>query len=305
MILDQLEALELKDSTENKVEKPLKLVQLDAIKDIFTQIENPQNEQFAIEVLEYIYGIIDMYDESEMEGQLLRYYSYRFETLNDAVDAFSHIVASLRFPSKSISACLDDYRTELSKEMKMSNDFNSSPIFASFIMASKIWLNKFLVYLLDVFFISKFINQNSTNYLRFVQELLRIDFKGKTDDLILFLKEKEKLLLVVSRNPLFIKSDTKVLPSELDNPEFKVILNKAIDAGFVEVYKNHYVWMGDKPQLAYFAEMVYYFLKLEHKYSPFCKLFNKKNLSQNRYKSREYVGKVKRQDELDSLICID
>jgi hypothetical protein len=79
-----------------------------------------------------------------------------------------------------------------------------------------------------------------------------------------FLKEKEKLLLVVSRNPLFIKSDTKVLPSELDNPEFKVILNKAIDAGFVVENKNHYLWIGTNPQLAYFAEIVSEFLNFSH-----------------------------------------
>lgn len=305
MNFDLLDSEASKDAKKNKVEKPLELLQLDEIKEIFEQIEDPQNEQSAIDAFEYIYGIMDMHDESEIVGELRRFYSYRFETLNDAVDAFSHMVASLRFPSKTVSACLDDYRTELSREIKKSNNLNSIPIPASFIMSTKIWMNKFFVYLLDALFITKFINQNSTNYLRFVQELLRIDFKGKTDELILFLKEKEKLLLVVSRNPHFQKSGTKVLPSELDNPEFKVILKKAIDAGFVVENKTHYVWEGTNPQLAYFNEIVAIFLNLEHKDAPFLKLFNKKNLAQNRYKSKELLGKVNGQDEIDSLVRID
>lgn len=306
MNFDLLDSEASKDAKKNKVEKPLELLQLDEIKEIFEQIEDPQNEQSAIHAFEYIYGIMDMHDESEIVGELRRFYSYRFETLNDAVDAFSHMVASLRFPSKTVSACLDDYRTELSREIKKSNNLNSIPIPASFIMSTKIWMNKFFVYLLDALFITKFINQNSTNYLRFVQELLRIDFKGKTDELILFLREKEKILLAGSPKQLVAKSNTKVLPSQLDTPEFKVILNKAIEAGFVVESKNHYVWAGKNPQLAYFAEIASECLKLKPKYPPFCELFNKKNrLAQNRYKSKELLGKVNRQDDLDSLVRID
>lgn len=305
MNFDLLDSEASKDAKKNKVEKPLELLQLDEIKEIFEQIEDPQNEQSAIDAFEYIYGIMDMHDESEIVGELRRFYYYRFETLNDAVDAFSHMVASLRFPSKTVSACLDDYRTELSREIKKSNNLNSIPIPASFIMSTKIWMNKFFVYLLDALFITKFINQNSTNYLRFVQELLRIDFKGKTDELILFLKEKESLLLANSFDQLGVKSEATVLPRELDNPEFKIILRRAIDSGFVVEDNNQYIWQGTTPQLAYFAEITSECLKLKSKYSPFCKLFNKKNLAQVRYKTKEYVGKVDRQDELDRLVRFD
>ena len=305
MNFDLLDSEASKDAKKNKVEKPLELLQLDEIKEIFEQIEDPQNEQSAIHAFEYIYGIMDMHDESEIVGELRRFYSYRFETLNDAVDAFSHMVASLRFPSKTVSACLDDYRTELSREIKKSNNLNSIPIPASFIMSTKIWMNKFFVYLLDMLFITKFIHQNSTNYLRFIQELLRIDFKGKTDELILFLKEKESLLLAGSLNQLTAKSETIVLPSQLDTSEFKVILNKAIDAGFVVENINHYVWIGTNPQLAYFAEIVSLYLKLSPKFTPFSELFHKNHLAQERYKSKESLGKVNRQDDLDNLVRID
>ena len=95
------------------------------------------------------------------------------------------------------------------------------------------------------------------------------------------------------------------MPSQLDTSEFKVILNKAIDAGFVVENINHYVWIGTNPQLAYFAEIVSEFLNFSPKYPPFCELFNKNHLAQERYQSKTYLGKVNGQDEIDSLVRID
>lgn len=307
MFFDQLESEESADSKNNKIEKPLKLVQLEAIKEIFAQIERPELKQLAIDAFEYNYGIMELHDESEMEGEARRFFSYRFETLDDAVDSFSHIVASLRFPSKKVSAYLDDYRCELLKQNRDSNDpiGTNMIIVILFFLIISIFRFPWSLYSNDVLFITKFINQNSTNYLRFVQALLRVDFQGKTDDVISFLKEKESLLLANSFDQLTAKSETIVLPSQLDTSEFKVILNKAIDAGFVVENINHYVWIGTNPQLAYFAEITSECLKFKSKYSPFCKLFNKKNLAQVRYKTKEYVGKVDRQDELDRLVRFD
>ncbi|MDY0143865.1 MAG: hypothetical protein RBR97_18425 [Bacteroidales bacterium] len=304
MILDLIESEDLNNS-EVTVKKPVKLAYLDAIKGIFEIIDNPEYEQFAIDFFEYIYGVMDMSDESKVDEDWGRFYSYRFETLDDAVDAFSHLVASFRYPSKEVSALLNDLREEYAKEKYAQSHSKFAPSFLNFAEFIKNIFVKAFENLMGLLFITKFVHQNSTNYLRFIQELLRIDFKGKTDELILFLKEKEKLLLVVSRNPHFQKSYTKVLPSELDNPEFKVILKKAIDAGFVVEDNNQDIWQGTTPQLAYFAEITSECLKLKSKYSPFCKLFNKKNLAQVRYKTKEYVGKVDRQDELDRLVRFD
>ncbi len=307
MFFDQLESEESADSKNNKIEKPLKLVQLEAIKEIFAQIEKPELKQLAIDAFEYNYGIMELHDESEMEGEARRFFSYRFETLDDAVDSFSHIVASLRFPSKEVSAYLNDYRGELLKQNSDSNDPKGTKMIIVILVLLIILLFRFpwSLYSNDVLFITKFINQNSTNYLRFVQALLRVDFQGKTDDVISFLKEKESLLLANSFDQLTAKSETIVLPSQLDTSEFKVILNKAIDAGFVVENINHYVWIGTNPQLAYFAEIVSLYLKLSPKFTPFSELFHKNHLAQERYKSKESLGKVNRQDELDNLVRVD
>jgi len=304
MILDLIESEDLNNS-EVTVEKPVKLAHLDAIKGIFEIIENPANEQIAIDYFEYIYGMMDMYVESDKSEAFGRYYSYRFERLEDAVDAFSHLVASFRYPSKEVSAQLNDFRAEFVKEKYAQSHSNLDSFFVLTAVYIKMLIGKLAEYLIDALFITKFIHQNRTNYLRFVQELLRIDFKGKTDELILFLKEKEKLLLAASRNQFFEKSETKVLPPQLDTPKFKVILNKAIDAGFVVENKNHYLWIGTNPQLAYFAEIISEFLNFSPKYPPFCDLFNKNHLAQERYQSKTYLGKVNRQDDLDQLVCID
>ncbi|MDD3686214.1 MAG: hypothetical protein PHE56_05545, partial [Bacteroidales bacterium] len=268
-------------------------------------IENPENEQPAIDFLEFIYGMMDMYFESDKSEAFGRFYSYRFERLDDAVDAFSHRVASFRYPSKEVSTLLNNYRDELVKEKYAQSHSKLNPFVFYAADRIKMFFDKAFENLIDTFFITKFIHQNSTNYLRFVQELLRIDFKGKTDELILFLKEKESLLLDGSLNQLAPQSETKLLPSLLDTPEFKVILNKAIDAGFVLENNNHYVWIGTNPQLAYFAEIVSQYLKLSLKFTPFCDLFNKNYLAQERYQSKTYLGKVNRQDDLDQLVCID
>ncbi len=306
MILDLIESEDLNNS-EITEEKPVKLAYLDAIKEIFAQIEKPELKQLAIDAFEYNYGIMELHDESEMEGEARRFFSYRFETLDDAVDSFSHIVASLRFPSKEVSAYLNDYRGELLKQNSDSNDPKGTKMIIVILVLLIISIFSFpwSLYSNDVLFITKFINQNSTNYLRFVQALLRVDFQGKTDDVISFLKEKESLLLANSFDQLGVKSEATVLPRELDNPEFKIILRRAIDSGFVVEDNNLYIWQGTTPQLAYFAEITSECLKLKSKYSPFCKLFNKKNLAQVRYKTKEYVGKVDRQDELDRLVRFD
>lgn len=304
MILDLIESEDLNNS-EVTVKKPVKLAYLDAIKGIFEIIDNPEYEQFAIDFFEYIYGVMDMSDESKVDEDWGRFYSYRFETLDDAVDAFSHLVASFRYPSKEVSALLNDLREEYAKEKYAQSHSKFAPSFLNFAEFIKNIFVKAFENLMGLLFITKFIHQNSTNYLRFIQELLRIDFKGKTDELILFLKEKESLLLAGSLNQLTAKSETIVLPSQLDTSEFKVILNKAIDAGFVVENINHYVWIGTNPQLAYFAEIVSLYLKLSPKFTPFSELFHKNHLAQERYKSKESLGKVNRQDDLDNLVRID
>ena len=196
MILDLIESEDLNNS-EITEEKPVKLAYLDAIKEIFAQIEKPELKQLAIDAFEYNYGIMELHDESEMEGEARRFFSYRFETLDDAVYSFSHIVASLRFPSKEVSAYLNDYRGELLKQNSDSNDPKGTKMIIVILVLLIISIFSFpwSLYSNDVLFITKFINQNSTNYLRFVQALLRVDFQGKTDDVISFLKEKESLLL--------------------------------------------------------------------------------------------------------------
>lgn len=93
------------------------------------------------------------------------------------------------------------------------------------------------------------------------------------------------------------------IPKELDTPQFKAILDKAVAAGFVAVVGGVYRWSGTSPQLAYFAEQVSNTLQIKPKFAPFQNLFGTKNLAQERYKSREYTGKVDGQNEIDCLIC--
>lgn len=223
MILDLIESEDLNNS-EVTVKKPVKLAYLDAINGIFEIIDNPEYEQFAIDFFEYIYGVMDMSDESKVDEDWGRFYSYRFETLDDAVDAFSHLVASFRYPSKEVSALLNDLREEYAKEKYAQSHSKFAPSFLNFAEFIKNIFVKAFENLMGLLFITKFINQNSTNYLRFVQALLRVDFQGKTDEVILFLKEKEIFLLANSFNQLGVKSEATVLPPQLDNPEFKAFL---------------------------------------------------------------------------------
>ncbi len=80
----------------------------------------------------------------------------------------------------------------------------------------------------------------------------------------------------------------KTFQKELDNSTFKIILKRAIQAGFVEETAEGWKWIGKKKELAVFADEVSKKLKLSNKensngtkqisWKPFEILFNVSNL---------------------------
>ena len=101
-----------------------------------------------------------------------------------------------------------------------------------------------------------------------------------------------------SKCDLLIEKQVNSLPEELTTDEAKVLFDRAIDLGFM---KEDYSFNGNKYQMAYFAEIASERLKLTHKWKPFEKLWQTKNLAQTKREVNERFGKVRRQDDIDKI----
>lgn len=113
-----------------------------------------------------------------------------------------------------------------------------------------------------------------------------------------------------AQNP---KQRDKAVDSLLGNNEFKKILKNAIKAGFVENDGDVYKWKGKKNELAYFAEIVSYKLKLTNRqnsdgrYQTNWKLFEDLfNVEKLRLTASEWRNKTrsfpKREENIDNLL---
>lgn len=94
---------------------------------------------------------------------------------------------------------------------------------------------------------------------------------------------------------------TKILPDELSTPDAMKIWNKAKKAGWIN---EDYTFNGTKYQMAYAAEIMGNALKLKFKWKPFQSLWKCNKLAQTRYESKERIGKVKGQKEIEEVFSL-
>ncbi|MGI6572890.1 MAG: hypothetical protein ACOX19_05665 [Fermentimonas sp.] len=106
------------------------------------------------------------------------------------------------------------------------------------------------------------------------------------------------------------KPRKRTLPVELQTDMAKQILQKAIGMGFMN---EDFSFNGSRYQQAYFAELASNKLGLTEmrrihgkivpfvSWKPFEKLWGCKHLAQTNRENKEYIGKVEKQDEIDSI----
>ncbi len=88
------------------------------------------------------------------------------------------------------------------------------------------------------------------------------------------------------------------LPKELATDLAMKYWPKAKQAGFVN---DDYSFNGTRYQMAYFAEKFSLKLGLKPKWKPFAKLWNYEKFSSTRYESKERIGYVEKQEEIDQI----
>ena len=89
-----------------------------------------------------------------------------------------------------------------------------------------------------------------------------------------------------------------VLPAELATAAAMVYWKNARDKGWVNA---DYSFNGTRPQMAYFAEIMAEKLGLKYKWAPFIKLWEYRYLAQERKRSRDLIGKVEEEKEIDRI----
>lgn len=92
-----------------------------------------------------------------------------------------------------------------------------------------------------------------------------------------------------------------MLPDELSTPNAMKIWDKAKKASWI---KDDYSFNGTKYQMAYAAEIMGTALNLKYKWKPFQNLWKCKNLAQTRYESKERIGKVERDKEIEEAFSL-
>lgn len=85
---------------------------------------------------------------------------------------------------------------------------------------------------------------------------------------------------------------TKVLPEELNTDEAKALFQTAIDNGLLNADYSTTDLTRTAAQKALLAEIISEKLQLKKKWKPFEELWGVKNLAQQRYTSKEHIGKV-------------
>lgn len=96
-------------------------------------------------------------------------------------------------------------------------------------------------------------------------------------------------------------ANTMILPDELSTPDAMKIWDKAKKAEWVN---NDYTFNGTKYQMAYAAEVMGTALNLKYKWKPFETLWNYKYFSQTRRESKERIGKVERDKEIEEAFSL-
>lgn len=92
---------------------------------------------------------------------------------------------------------------------------------------------------------------------------------------------------------------SSVLPYELDTDEAKNLFKKAIDAGLLNDDYTTTEKTKTKTQKALLAEIISEKLGLKNKWKPFQELWNVEGLAQERYRSKELVGKVRGGEDIE------
>ena len=91
------------------------------------------------------------------------------------------------------------------------------------------------------------------------------------------------------------------LPEELNTDGAINLLNKAVAHGLLNSDYSPTEKLKTKPQKALLADILSEKLKLQHKYKPFEELWDVSHLAQQRYKSREEIGKVRGEEYINTL----
>lgn len=89
-----------------------------------------------------------------------------------------------------------------------------------------------------------------------------------------------------------------VLPAELATEAAMVYWRNAQAKGWVNA---DYSFNGTRPQMAYFAEIMAGNLGLKYKWKPFIKLWEYRYLAQDRERSRDLIGKVEEEKEIERI----
>ena len=89
-----------------------------------------------------------------------------------------------------------------------------------------------------------------------------------------------------------------VLPAELATEAAMVYWRNAQAKGWVNA---DYSFNGTRPQMAYFAEIMAEKLGLKYKWKPFIKLWEYRYLAQERKRSRDLIGKVEEEKEIERI----
>lgn len=97
---------------------------------------------------------------------------------------------------------------------------------------------------------------------------------------------------------LFGDDSQTTLPDQLNTTEAKKYWSKAIKKGFVN---EDYSFNGTKYQMTYFAENFSMKLGLKNKWKPFVELWHFKYFPQTKRESKERIGYVARQNEIDQI----
>lgn len=116
----------------------------------------------------------------------------------------------------------------------------------------------------------------------------------------LYLEKREELFIACGQSPKDTSTEqeqtVKKLPPELDTLQAHIIWSRAKHNGWID---DNYNFIGTKYQMAYAAKCMGKALKLKPKWRPFEILWNYKYFPQTRYESKERIGKVERDKEIE------
>ena len=81
----------------------------------------------------------------------------------------------------------------------------------------------------------------------------------------------------------------------------RIVLNKAVESGFVAKEGGGYRWTGTRDELQLFGTIAHENGLTRYKWKDLERLFNKKNLAQDKYKADTFTGAPKRAGDIEQL----